>query len=172
MKERILVPLNGTEVGEAVLPKVEDLIFKNHPGHDIEVTLLHVISRLNFNFLNDDEAAQLPYDNNEITRLTQEAQDYLEKIAVVLRNKGVSVKTMVSTGRAAEEIVKAAHAIDAHLIAMSTHNRSRILRLAIESVTDKVIRLEEKIPVLAVNVSRQTEELTGQKGSLKNSRKS
>ncbi len=49
MKERILVPLDGTEIGEAVLPKLEDLILKATPRMDVEVTLLHVISNLNFN---------------------------------------------------------------------------------------------------------------------------
>ena len=29
MEQRILVPLDGTEVGEAVLPKLEDLVLKD-----------------------------------------------------------------------------------------------------------------------------------------------
>ena len=31
MEERILVPLDGSEVGEAVLPKLEDLVLKATP---------------------------------------------------------------------------------------------------------------------------------------------
>ena len=47
--------------------------------------------------------------------------------------------------------------LDAHLIAMSTHGRSGVVRWAIGSVTDKVIRLEGKIPVLAVKAGKQDE---------------
>jgi hypothetical protein len=40
MEERILVPLDGTAVGEAVLPKLEDLVLKTTPRLDAEVTIL------------------------------------------------------------------------------------------------------------------------------------
>ena len=107
---------------------------------------------MNFNMLNQDEKAQLPISDEDMQQMTLESQDYLEKVAEGLRSKGIKVKTMVTAGHAAEEIVKAARDIKAHLIAMSTHGRSGIVRWAIGSVTDKVIRLEDKIPVLAVKV--------------------
>jgi nucleotide-binding universal stress UspA family protein len=150
MEERILVPLDGSEAGEAVLSKLEDLVLKSVPGQDVEVTLVHVISKMNYNVLTDDEAAQLPFSEEEWTEVTQKSKDYLEKIAEGLRDKGIRVETLVKVGHAAEEIVKAAHEIQAHLIAMSTHGRSGIVRWAIGSVTDKVIQLEGQIPVLAV----------------------
>ena len=158
MEERILVPLDGSEVGEAVLPKLEDLVLRTTPRMDAEVTLLQVISKMNFNVLHQTEAAQLPIAESEARELTQKAQDYLEKVASDLRNKGIKVKTMVSFGSAAEEIVKAAHETSAHLIAMSTHGRGGFIRWAIGSVTEKVLRLEGKIPVLAVRASSQPEE--------------
>ena len=158
MEERILVPLDGSEVGEAVLPKLEDLVLRTTPRMDAEVTLLQVISKMNFNVLHETHAAQLPIEENEASELTQEAQNYLEKVASELRNKGIKVKTMVSFGSAAEEIVRAAHETRAHLIAMSTHGRGGFIRWAIGSVTEKVLRLEGKIPVLAVRASNQREE--------------
>jgi nucleotide-binding universal stress UspA family protein len=60
---------------------------------------------------------------------------------------------MIRHGNAAQEIVKAAHDIKAHIIAMSTHGRSGMVRWAIGSVTDTVMRLEGSIPVLAVKAS-------------------
>jgi nucleotide-binding universal stress UspA family protein len=158
MEERILVPLDGSNVSEAVLPKIEDLVLRTTPRIDAEVTLLKVISQLNYNMVTEDEGAQLPYSAEELSRLTQESQDYLEKVATGLRSKGIRVKTMVSVGRAADEIVKSARQIKAHLIAMSTHGRSGIVRWAIGSVTDKVIRLEGTIPVLAVKASGNKDE--------------
>jgi nucleotide-binding universal stress UspA family protein len=158
MEERILVPLDGSDISEAVLPKIEDLVLKTTPRLDAEVTLLKVISKINYNMVTEDEAAQLPYSEEDLIRLTRESQDYLEKVAEGLRSKGIRVKTMVSFGRAAEEIVKAARQIKAHLIAMSTHGRAGLVRWAIGSVTDKVIRLEGTIPVLAIKASGKKDE--------------
>ena len=157
MERKILVPLDGSEVGEAVLPKIEDLVLKTTPKMDAEVTLLKVISKMNFNNLTTDDAAQLPISEGEKTELTQEAQVYLDKVAKRLTGKGIKVKSMVTFGHTAEEIVTAAHATKAHLIAMSTHGRSKISRWAMGSVTDKVIGLERKIPVLAVLASGKEE---------------
>jgi len=158
MNYRILVPLDGSNVGEAVLTKLEELVFTNVPMPDVEVTFLKVISKINFNFLTEDEAAQIPYSESDLRQLTGEAQGYLEKTADILRAKGIKVKTMVSVGHPAEEIVKAAHEINANLIAMSTHGRNGIVRWAIGSVTDRVIRLEGKIPVLAVRTQTKQKE--------------
>ena len=155
MEERILVPLDGSEVGEAVLPKLEDLVLRTTPKVDAEVTLLQVISNMNFNMLHKDDAAQLPRDESEAKQMKDSAFAYLEKVAVGLRSKGIKVNTKVSMGHAAEEIVKAANETDAHLIAMSTHGRNGIVRWAIGSVTDEVIRLEGKIPVLAVHATKK-----------------
>jgi nucleotide-binding universal stress UspA family protein len=155
MEERILVPLDGSKVSEAVLPKLEDLVLRSTPKMDVEVTLLQVISGMNFNMLTDDDAAQLKPDNAEVEELTRKAQDYLKEVSEKLTSKGIKVKTMVTFGHAAEEIVKAAHETRANLIAMSTHGRNGVVRWAIGSVTDKVIRLEGKIPVLAVHASEK-----------------
>ena len=157
MEERILVPLDGSEVGEAVLPKVEDLLLRATPKMDAQVTLLKVISKMNFNMLTEDEAAQLPISDEDMAKLTRESEIYLEKVATVLRSKGISVNTMVACGNAAQEIVKAARQIQAHLIAMATHGRSGVIRWAIGSVTDKVMRLEGTIPVLAIKATDKKE---------------
>lgn len=150
MEERILIALDGTKAGETILPKVNDLIFKATPRMDVKVTLIRVISKMNFNMLTKDERAQLPIAEDEAAALTKEAGDYLEMAAGDLRKKGVEVKTIVAFGQAAEEIVKAAREMQAHLIAMSTHSRQGVVRWAIGSVTDQVMRLEGSIPVLAV----------------------
>jgi len=150
MQERILIPLDGTEAGEAILTKVDDLVFKTSPRMDVQITLLKVISRMNFNMLTDDDRAQLPISEEDSAKLTDEANNYLEKVASGLRNKGIDVKTKVAFGHAADEIVKTGREIKAHLIAMSAHSRPGFVRWAIGSVTDKVMRLEGDIPVLAV----------------------
>ena len=153
MEERILAPLDGTRIGEAILPKIEDLVLRMEPGHDYEITLLQVVSQLNFNYLTEDKAAQLPYDEEDLAELKRKARHYLDKVAAKISSKGIKVRTMVTVGTVAEEIVKAAREIDAHLIAMSTHGRQGIVRWAMGSITDQVMHLEARIPVLAIKAS-------------------
>jgi nucleotide-binding universal stress UspA family protein len=151
MKHKVLVPLDGTEFGEAILSKLHGLVFKNMPGADIEIILLRVISNLNFNVLTEDKAAQLSISPNDLEEMTIKEQSYLDAVATKLRSNSVTVNTRIAVGNAAEEIVKAGQETKANLIAMSSHGRSGIVRWAIGSVTDKVLRLEGKIPVLAVH---------------------
>jgi nucleotide-binding universal stress UspA family protein len=157
MKEKILVPLDGTAVGEAVLPKLESLVLKYVPHAEAEVILLRVNSIVNFNVLTHDKRAQLPYTESDQKELDEKSQSYLENVAEKLRTKGFNVTTMVKTGTVAEEIINAAHETKANLIAMSTHGRTGIVRWAIGSTSDKVIRLEGKIPVLAVRANEKEE---------------
>lgn len=155
MKERILVPLGGTTMGEAVIPHLEFLVLDRAPHQDVEVTLLHVLPIINFNVLTTDERAQLPYTEDDRDQLYRNAYRYLEEVAVRLRRKGFHVTTEVRVGHAAEEIVKLANDFNANLIAMSTHKQSGITRWAKGSITDQVISLESNIPVLTLHVAQE-----------------
>jgi nucleotide-binding universal stress UspA family protein len=147
--EKILVPLDGSKVGEAALADVEDMALKIGSCAQVEVTLLQVISELTYDFLTDAEAAQLPYDETDMKKIEQGAQRYLDKVAGRLEGKGIQVKTIIKTGHAAEQIIKVAQDIGADLIAMSTHGRSGLGRWALGSITDKVLSRSD-IPVLTV----------------------
>jgi nucleotide-binding universal stress UspA family protein len=153
MYERILVPLDGSKVGGAALPNVEDLAVKLAPCIDVEVTLLQVISDLTFDFLTDNEAAQLPYNQIDLKKIRLMSQGYLETVAGSLRSKGIKVKTMVTEGHAADEIIKAARETNANLIAMSSHGRSGLGRWALGSITDKVLH-ESDVPVITVRAKQ------------------
>ena len=151
MYEKILVPLDGSGVAEAVLPNVEDLAIKMAPATSIEVTLIQVISMMTYNVLTEDEKAQVPYSEADIKQISQKAQAYLDRVAAGMKSKGIKVNTMVRTGHAAEEIIDAAHDIKANLIAMSTHGLSGLRRWAMGSIADKVLH---ESPVLVVRSSK------------------
>jgi nucleotide-binding universal stress UspA family protein len=154
MYERILVPLDGSKVGEAALPDVEVLALKIAACAQVEITLLQVISELTYDFLTEADAAQLPYNETDLKKIEQAAQRYLDRVAVGLESKGIKVKTIVKEGHAAEEIIKVARDIKADLIAMSTHGRSGLGRWALGSITDKVLSRSE-IPVLTVRAKHE-----------------
>lgn len=153
MYERILVPLDGSEVGEAALPYVEELVSKLSPEVKVEVTLLQVITSTTHYVVAGETSARIPYTQKELEQIKRKARDYLKRAGEGLISKRAAVKTKVVIGKAAEEISKAADEINADLIAMSTHGRSGISRLAFGSVTDKVLREGSK-PVLMVRAPR------------------
>lgn len=156
MYERILVPLDGSKVGEAALPYVEELVTKMLPGTSVEVTLLQVVSSLSHYIVAGEASAQVPYTEQEVEQIKQKSADYLDQTGESLRTIGATVKIKVSVGRAAEEIIKAAAEIKVDLIAMSTHGRSGISRWAFGSVTDRVLRGCDT-PVLVVRAPKSVE---------------
>jgi hypothetical protein len=44
MSERILIPLDGSKLGEAALSYVDELISRLAPEEKVEITLFHVIT--------------------------------------------------------------------------------------------------------------------------------
>ena len=156
MYERILIPLDGSKIGEAALPSVEDLISKLSPKLKVEVTLLQVVTSLTHYVVAGEVAAPVPYTERELELIKHKSTEYLDKIHEGLTSKGAVVKTKVSIGNAAQEILKAAEETNADLIAMSTQGRSGLRRLAFGSVTAKVIR-EATVPVLTVRAPKDTE---------------
>jgi len=155
MYERILVPLDGSKVGEAALAHVEKLVSKMAPKVKTEVILFQVISSLTHYVIAGEASVQVPYSEKEIGQIKKKAKNYLDKAGESLRSKGVTVKTKVATGKAAKEIVKAADEIKVDLIAMSTHGRSGLSRLTFGSITDKVLRAGT-VPVLVVRAPKDT----------------
>jgi nucleotide-binding universal stress UspA family protein len=155
MFSRVLVPLDGSKVGEAALPVIVQLVDKMAPETKVEVTLIGVITLLRHWVVVGEASAPVSYTEEELKIIRERVMDYLAKSGEILKGKGITVKTIVSTGNAADEILRAADEIKADLIAMSTHGRSGLRRLAFGSITDKVLR-GSRIPVLMVRAPEGT----------------
>ncbi len=152
MSERILIPLDGSKVGEAALRYVEGLVSRLSPGAKVEVTLFHVITTLTHekDVRGNVGTVVVRYSESELEQMRVEAMEYLDEIGEGLINKGATVHFKVAVGQSpAEEIIRAEEEYDADLVAMSTHGRAGIRRWAFGSVTDKVLR-GGKVPVLMV----------------------
>lgn len=155
MFKRVLVPLDGSKVGEAALPVIEKLITELPPQTKMEITLLGVITILRHWVVVGEASAPVSYTEDELAMIKQRVANYLESTAEPLRSKGVTVRTIVTSGNAAEEILKTADELNADLIAMSTHGRSGLRRMAFGSITDKVLRGAGR-PVLMVRAPEGT----------------
>ncbi len=146
---------DGSKVGEAALPVLEQLVDKLAPGTHVEVTLIAVITLLRHWVVVGEASAPVSYTEEELKIIKNRVLDYLTKTGDSLKSRGIGVNTIVRTGNAAEEILKAADEVKADLIAMSTHGRSGLRRLAFGSITDKVLRGSKK-PVLMVRAAEGT----------------
>jgi nucleotide-binding universal stress UspA family protein len=144
---KILVPLDGSQFAEGIIPYVEDLT----EGMDNEVILIRII-----------EQAQIPdvvrytagfdgkkYEDELIARAEKEAKRYLSKKESALRNKGVEVSSTSLLGMPAQTILQYAEDNSVSLIALSTHGFSGITKWAYGSVASKIIESSSK-PVLLV----------------------
>jgi nucleotide-binding universal stress UspA family protein len=156
MEEKILLPLDGSKVGEAALPYVEDLVAKLLPEVKVEVTLMQVLSSLSRYVVAGEATARVPYTEQEIELMKEQAEAYLEKAGEALSKKGATIKVRVAVGHAADEIIKAADEINADIIAMSSHGRSGLGRWAFGSVTDRVLRGGNR-PVLVVKAPKEAQ---------------
>jgi len=155
MFSKVLVPLDGSKVGEAAIPAIEQLINKLAAGIKVEVILIGVITLLRHWVVVGEASAPVLYTEEEINVIKQNVENYLVKTGESLKKKGVTVRTIVSTGNATDEIIKAADDTGADLIAMSTHGRSGLKRLAFGSVTNKVL-VRSRIPVLTIRAPEGT----------------
>lgn len=133
MFEKILVPLDGSELGELVLPYVEEMGRRL----DSEIVLLH-------------------FCTPDLERLGHEHQVYLQHIAqtVKRRTKG-TVKTVALAGRANRIIVDYAVKEDVGLIVGISRSEYDTSKWTIGSTADKVIRETSK-PVLIISAEGPT----------------
>ena len=154
MAEKILLPLDGSKVGEAALPYVEDLVKKMVSGEKVEVTLIQVLSSLSYYIVAGEASARVPYTEQEIEGMKKQAANYLRKTSAPLKKLGATIKIRVAVGNAVDEIIRAAEENKANLIAMSSHGRSGLSRWAFGSVTDRVLR-SGKRPVLVVKAPKE-----------------
>ena len=154
MAAKILIPLDGSEIGEAALPYIEGLMSKLSPRVKLEFTLLQVVSLLPHYVAAGELMTPISYTEKEMAQIQRQARSYLNKVGKGIRSEKVSVEIRVVIGNAAEEIIKVADEIDIDLIAMSTHGRHGISRWAFGSVTDHVLRGGHK-PVLVVRAPKK-----------------
>ncbi len=134
--EKILVPLDGSNCAEMVLPMVEELA----------INLRATVALLRVSFAHTFPGAD-PVDSQ--VKVVREAEDYLGKMEKQLLAKGLKVETHVRYGHDAEEILNHAGEQDISMVAMTTHGRSGITRFLLGSVAEKVLRHSSK-PIFLV----------------------
>lgn len=131
--QRVLVPLDGSPIAEAVLPEARRILRRP----DSEIILVR---------------ADLPlvaYPGAAPGNTLEMAKAYLAWVAEGLEEQGVRARMVADVGPAFQAILKAARDEKATLIAMSTHGRTGATRAVLGSVAEQVVR-RSPVPVLVV----------------------
>ena len=155
MYKKILVPLDGSELAEKVLPHVTALA----KALGAEPILASVIE-LSLGMAGAKIEA-IPAVAAE-TKAAQRAEAlfYLQKVQQSLKAQGVQATVAALEGDVASEIITYAEQQGCDLIAMATHGRSGIGRFIMGSIAEKVVRGAIK-PVLLIRaipvVTRQVD---------------
>ena len=144
MYKKIMVPLDGSELAECVLPHVESFVKEYNIS---DVVLVRVVEpertyqgalAMDAKFLAESQSAR-----------KSSAKDYLDKVSNRLEHEGTTFHREVIVGRVAESLVDYAEKNDIDLILIATHGRSGVGRWVRGSVADRILRAAS-IPVLMV----------------------
>ena len=151
---RILVPLDGSVLAEAVLPHAKELAFRLSSSiHLLRVVpLARQLAASSFagsGGIDGMPGLDVKAIDEAVEARLEEATVYIEEQGKKLRQEGVSVEWEIRQGTATEEILECAKNNDIELIAISTHGRSGLGRLVFGSVFDSVMR-GAGIPVMVI----------------------
>jgi nucleotide-binding universal stress UspA family protein len=141
--DNILVTLDGSKPGEAVLPYAENLASRLKS----QVTLLHVVEPFyhiypyaeGVGYYGAAGVVQVPYSDKEMQPTKEVAEKYMKDVNDKLSSKGVRSSYEVRIGSPGEEIIKVEGETHPDMVMMSTHGHSGFGRWEHGSVTDKVL---------------------------------
>jgi len=146
MYNRILVPLDGSELAECALEHVRAIA----QGLQVDkVVLLRVLEPL--------LSLSTPHDDTGVRRVREaedkleaDAKEYINKVAGNLKKDGIPVETeLVLGGEPAAKIIESAKEDKSTLIIISTHGRSGVSNWLFGSVAERVVH-HSPVPVLMV----------------------
>jgi nucleotide-binding universal stress UspA family protein len=147
MYKNILVPVDGSQLAECVVPHVEDLA-KAYGSET--VTFVQVLEPW-IPWIKGDELKTEDsefYARHEAASKSA-AEKYLMNLSSKVNFGSAKVNTAVLLGRPAEQIAEYAGKTKTDAIVMSTHGRSGVTKWAMGSVADKLLHIAP-VPVLVI----------------------
>ncbi len=153
MYQKIMAPLDGSELAECVLPHVESVAKGCGAPNVIFVRVVEPV-QLPVGTQSDGGGVFTEADAErgrmaEDSRRESAAKDYLDQLVSRTKYDGVNLRTDVIVGKVAESLAEYAEKNGVDLIIIATHGRSGISRWAWGSVADRVLR-SSCVPVLMV----------------------
>ena len=153
MYKKIMVPLDGSELAECVLPHVESIVKGcNAPAvvliRVVEPVLLPAGTATDGSIIfTEEEAARIRSQSNLLHK--HNAEDYLKNLAGRMQPGIPRLHTEVLIGKPADTLAAYAEKNDIDLIVIATHGRSGVSRWVWGSIADRILR-SACIPVMMI----------------------
>jgi len=144
MYKKIMVPLDGSELAECVLPHLEAFIEGFKTSNVILVRVVEPEKSYTGEYgISPDLLVKRELESKS------SAKNYLDNIVKRLKHDGTALHTEVLEGRVTESLADYAKKNDIELILIATHGHSGVTRWVRGSVADKILR-SANVPVLMV----------------------
>lgn len=159
MYKKIMVPLDGSDLAECVLPHVYGFVTSLQGGTIIFVTVIEP-TPIHYSEMGSDIDPHVFEIMQKNTKMVDEerisyAARYLKQVINQVKQDGVIYKAEVLVGQVADRLVDYIDANKIDLVLIATHGRSGISRWVRGSVADKVLRASHA-PVLMVRADDKT----------------
>jgi nucleotide-binding universal stress UspA family protein len=144
MYGKILVPIDGSDTSFCGLHEA----IKIAKSQGSQIRLLHIVNEYMFDYLYSPGI----YPSNVLEALRESGKKVLHDAEAMLRQQGIEPQSvMLETigGPASDLILEQAKQWPADLIVMGTHGRRGLVRVAMGSDAEEVVR-ESSVPVLLV----------------------
>jgi nucleotide-binding universal stress UspA family protein len=143
----IIVPLDGSVLGESVLPTVVEVA--ETLNAEVVLCRAYEVPATDLN----DGIGEKQNPDEKLRQLKGEVQRYLAAKTKALKEAGLKKVTWIARqGSGAEEIIRYARTHHDALVAMCTHGRTGVRRRVLGSVTENVLRHSDD-PVLIVHAA-------------------
>lgn len=158
MYQKIMIPLDGSDLAECVLPHAEAFIKGGMARTAVFLwvleplpTAMYGASVETFASSAQEEifASQADYLAKMQTERKSTAEEYLNRIAGRFNQYGAEIKCQILEGRIAETLAGYAETNNVDLLLIATHGRSGVSRWLMGSVADRVLH-SSRVPVLMV----------------------
>lgn len=137
----LVVPLSGDDKSKVALSHAVHIVRQR--GAESELLLLHVV---------EPPATAVSLEALEaFEKRRSDMEQFLEETAQPLRESGLAVHTVVLVGDPAESIINYLKDHPAQLLCMATRARTGVSRFIFGSVTESVVQLVKKTPLLLVS---------------------
>jgi nucleotide-binding universal stress UspA family protein len=141
MFNKILVPLDGSETAEKVIP----FVITEAQLHGASVFLLRVIAPLRRSLSTSPSILKQVYE-----QVDSIAEDYLEKISETILAAGIEVEAMIEHGAPAQTIIDLAQQKECDLIILGSHGETNAEQWRFGSVANKVLKAKSPTCILLI----------------------
>ncbi len=140
MYQKVLVPLDGSDLAECALPHVKKMVKEGFVKDVIILTVIDI-----------HPSALLEGADTTVIYKAQmnNSREYMNKVQAQFRAEGIEVKTEILQGSAAQVISDYANEKKVELVVIATHGYSGMKRLMFGSVAFRVLH-DSHVPVLLI----------------------